>query len=148
MEMKIVVNAECKIQSVKDNEKFGKRLIQMGVLPGSHLKIVRVGFRGSTIEVMIDQGQSIALRSKEMEMLDCKLIAIPLSALSPERGKKYKIRNFTGGIGFLKKMKDRKINISDIFEINDDHPFELKTKHGTVTVGRGEAEKIIVEPLN
>lgn len=147
MEMKIVENAECIIQAVKADNKFSERLVQMGVLPGSHLKIIRVGFRGSTIEVMIDQGQSMALRSKEMEMLDCKLIAIPLSALSPDR-KKYKIRNFTGGQGFIQKMKDRKINISDTFEITNDHPFELKTKHATIAVGRGEAEKIIVEPLN
>jgi Fe2+ transport system protein FeoA len=146
--MKIVENAECVIQSVKDNGGFGNRLVQMGVLPGSHLKIIRVGFGGSTVEVMIDQGQSIALRSKELEMLDCKLVAIPLSALSPGDDEKYRIKKFYGGQGFLKKMKDRSINISDIFEITDDHPFELKTGKGVIAVGRGEAEKIIVEPAD
>ena len=146
--MKIVENAEYIIQSVTDVDRFGKRLVQMGVLPRSHLKIIRVGFRGSTLEVMIDQGQSIAVRSKELAMLDCKLIAIPLSALSPEKGRKYKIKNFTGGRGFIQKMKNRKISISDIFEILESHPFELKTRHGTIVVGHGEAEKIIVEPVN
>ena len=146
--MKIVENAECIIQSVKDNGGFGNRLVQMGVLPGSRLKIIRVGFRGSTVEVMIDEGQSIALRSKEMEILDCKLISVPLSALNAKTGEKYKIIRFTGGQGFVMKMQERNINISDTFEIIKDHPFELKTRNGVVTIGRGEAEKIIVEPVD
>ncbi len=146
--MKIVENAECVIQSVKDNGGFGNRLVQMGVLPGSHLKIIRVGFKGSTVEVMIDQGQSIALRSKELEMLDCKLISVPLSVLSAEPGKKYKVIRFTGGQGFVLKMQERNINILDIFEIVEDHPFELKTGKDVITIGRGEAEKIIVEPVD
>ena len=148
MNMKIVENAECIIQSVKDNGGFGDRLVQMGVLPGSHMKIIRVGFRGSTVEVMIDEGQSIALRSKELEMLDCKLISVPLSALNAEPGTKYKIIRFNGGTGFILKMQERNINISDTFEIIEDHPFELKTGKGVITVGRGEAEKIIVEPVD
>jgi len=148
MKMRIVENAECIIQSVKDNGGFGDRLVQMGVLPGSRLKIIRVGFRGSTVEVMIDEGQSIALRSKELEMLDCKLISVPLSVLSAEPGKKYKVIRFTGGQGFVLKMQERNINILDIFEIVEDHPFELKTGKDVITIGRGEAEKIIVEPVD
>ncbi len=144
----IAENMECIIKSVNDSSGFGERLIQMGVLPGSKMRIVRIGFRGSTVEVVVDEGQSIALRSKELDVLDCRLVSIPLSALTPEQGKKYRIKKFSGGQGFLQKMNDRNVRISTIFEIVDDHPFELKTENGVIAVGRGEAEKIIVEPVD
>lgn len=144
----IVPNAECAIKSFKEDNSFTKRLIQMGVLPGSHLKIIRVGPMGETIEVIIDQGESIALRSEELSSLDCELTAIPLSALTPAPGKKYRIKEYTGGIVFRQKMKERKLSVSDIIEIIGPPGFKLKLENNkTFTLGRGEAEKFIVEPI-
>ncbi len=147
MEMKAVQNAECIIEGYRSDDGFSKRLIQMGVLPGSHLKIVRIGPMGNTVEVMIDDGQNIALRITELKKIDCRLIAIPLSALTDAAGKKFRVIKFTGGKRFVEKMNERNLYISNVVEILDNYPFKLKLEDGNlVTVGRGESEKIIVEP--
>ena len=146
--MKAVENAECVIEGYKKDDGFSKRLIQMGVLPGSHLKIVRVGPMGNTVEVTIDDGQNIALRITELKNMICRLTAIPLSALDGVSGEKFRIIKFTGGKRFVGKMNDRGLDISGVVEIADNYPFNLKLRNGQIVpIGRGEAEKIIVEPM-
>jgi Fe2+ transport system protein FeoA len=147
MKMRVVENAECILKGYKKVDNFSKRLIQMGVLPGAHLKIIRIGPMGNTVEVMIDDGQNIALRITELKNINCQLIAIPLSALTDSAGKKFRVIKFAGGKGFIEKMKGRDLDISSVFEILDSYPFKLRLENGKViTVGRGESEKIIVEP--
>ena len=51
----------------------------MGVLPGSRLKVIRLAPFGKTVEVTIDQGQYFALRDEEINVLDCEIVAMPLS---------------------------------------------------------------------
>ena len=141
-------NVECVIESLKGNDQITQRLIQMGVLPGSHLHIVRVGPLGKTVEVIIDNSESIALRTKELKVLNCKVTALPLIAVKSKR-KHYRIRNFLGGWGFIQKMQSRGLFVSDIIRLRETDGYELIGKdHQVVRVGRGEAEKIIVEPVD
>lgn len=141
-------NVECLIKSLKGNDQITQRLVQMGVLPGSRLHIVRVGPLGKTIEVIIDNSESIALRTKELKVLDCKVTALPLIAVKSRR-KLYRVRNFLGGWGFIQKMQSRGILVSDIIRLKEADGYELISKdHQIVRVGRGEAEKIIVEPVD
>lgn len=65
--------------------------------------IIRIGPLGSTVEVMVDQGESIALRSSEWKSLNCEIIVIPLSAVNFGVGKYYRIKNLQGGISFKKE---------------------------------------------
>lgn len=140
-------NTEYVINSLDDRSVVSRRMIQMGILPGSNIRILRVGPLGKNVEVLIDQGESIALRTNELKALDCKIVALPLSAVKNIE-KSYRIRNFLGGRGFLEKMKARNLNISDIIKVTFKDGFQLIKKGGEpVRVGRGEAEKIIVEPV-
>lgn len=141
-------HVECIIESLKGNDQVTQRLIQMGVLPGSRLHIVRVGPLGKTIEVVIDRGESIALRTKELKALNCKVVALPLIAIKDTR-KHYRIRNFLAGRGFVQKMQSRGLFISDIIRLKQSDGYELISKgNQVVRIGRGEAEKIIVEPVD
>ncbi len=141
-------HVECVIKSLKGNDQVTQRLIQMGVLPGSRLHIVRVGPLGKTVEVIIDRGESVALRTKELKALHCKVVALPLLAVKSSK-KRYRIRNFLGGRGFIQKMQNRGLFISDIIRLKESDGFELISKgNQTVRIGRGEAEKIIVEPMD
>ena len=140
-------NTEYIINSLDDRSLVSQRMIQMGVLPGSNIRILRVGPLGKTVEVLIDQGESIALRANELKALDCKIVALPLSAVK-DITKSYRIRNFLGGRGFWEKMKARNLKISDIIKVAFNDGYQLIKKDGhKVRVGRGEAEKIILEPV-
>ncbi|RLB93804.1 MAG: hypothetical protein DRH26_02895 [Deltaproteobacteria bacterium] len=47
---------ECIIRSLGPDEKTAQRLVQMGILPETHLHIIRVTPLDGTIEVLGDQG--------------------------------------------------------------------------------------------
>ncbi len=146
-ELILEANTEYVINSLDERSVVSQRMIQMGVLPGSNIRILRVGPLGKTVEVLIDQGESIALRTNELQVLDCKLVALPLSAVK-NSDKFYRIRNFLGGRGFLEKMRARNLNTSDIIKVVFKNGYQLIKKDGQqVQIGRGEAEKIIVEPV-
>ncbi len=140
-------NVECVINAMDESNPVSKRLIQMGVLPGSRLRIVRVGPLGKTVEVLVDQGESIAMRTDELKLLDCKMTALPLSAVK-NRQNVYKIRNFLGGRGFAEKMRDRNLTVGDRILVKKKNGYVLLEKTGKlIRIGRGEAEKIMVEPV-
>ncbi len=147
-EVLLVPNAEYIINDLDERNKISRRMIQMGVLPGSNMRILRVGPLGRTVEVLIDQGESLALRADEIKSLDCKLVALPLYAIK-DRNQYYRIRNFLGGRGFLEKMRRRNLAVSDVIRVIEEDGYKIIKKNGqTIRVGRGEAEKIIVEPIS
>ncbi|NOX17867.1 MAG: hypothetical protein GXO87_06255 [Chlorobi bacterium] len=145
----IVPNAECIIESGKGENAIPSRLLQMGVLPGSKLRIVRVGPMGGTVEVVIDEAGSIALRSEELQLLRCKLTAIPLVNYKVMNSDKYRVRELRGGQLFLRKMKLRGIKEGSIItKITEKEGFMVAVKRkGEMRVGYGEAEKVILEPF-
>ena len=144
--LKIVPNAECTIKSFKENNPTATRLIQMGVLPGSRLRILRIGPMGSTLQILVDQGDSIALRSEELDILDCERVAFPLSAANLSGWHRYRVREFLGGATFLQKMQEREISIGDVVEAREQIGVQLRgTNNSITTLGWGEADKILVE---
>ncbi len=146
-EVVLVPNAEYVINSLDEHSVISRRMIQMGVLPGSNIRILRVGPLGKTVEVLVDQGESIALRTDELKTLNCKLVALPVSAVKNDN-RWYRIRNFLGGRGFHEKMQRRNLAVADLVSVKENDGFHLRKKDGQIVrVGRGEAEKIIVEPV-
>jgi Fe2+ transport system protein FeoA len=73
--------SECIIRSLASDEKIAQRLAQMGILSGTHLRIIRVAPLGSTIEVTGDQGQSFALRQQDVTAMTCEPVAMPLVSM-------------------------------------------------------------------
>ncbi|NOZ62312.1 MAG: ferrous iron transport protein A [Calditrichaeota bacterium] len=143
-----VANTECVITALEGDRNLTERMAQMGILPGSRLRIVRVSPLGGTVEVVIDQSESLAIRIEELKQLNCRLAAIPLSQIKFCSDKHYRVLKFLGGIFFQQKMKNRGIDLGDEVEILDVRGLRLKNKNNqTVVIGRGEAEKIILEPL-
>jgi len=145
----IVPNAEYIIESGKGENAIPQRLIQMGVLPGSKLRIVRVGPMGGTVEVVIDEAGSIALRSEELQLLKCKLAAIPLVNYKVLNSGTYKVKELRGGHLFVRKMKLRGLKEGSIItKIKEKEGLLITVKRkGEMRIGYGEAEKVIVEPF-
>ena len=139
-------NTICRIISLGANPEVTKRLAQMGILPGTKVTIVRVGPFGDPFEIAVTHGQNIALRREDVESLDCEVIALPLTGASPGLAT-YRVRELQGGIGFQRKMADRGLAVGAKLRVLEGYPSRLYLlPDGPFsTVGRGEAEKLLLE---
>ena len=92
------------------------------------------------------QGQSIALRRKEAESLDCEVIAFPLTAVEPGEVIYY-VRELRGGISFQRKMADRGLTVGTKLRVQEVYPFRLYLlpEGHFATIGHGETEKLMLE---
>lgn len=148
MDFLLQPNTVCRIISLGANPDVTKRLAQMGILPGTEVNIVRVGPFGDPFEIAVTHGQNIALRREEVESLDCEVIALPLTGAGPGPAT-YRVRKLQGGMGFQRKMADRGLAVGAKLRVQESYPYRLYLlPDGPFsTVGRGEAEKVLLEPL-
>ena len=149
--MTLQAGSECIIRSLGPDKKVAQRLAQMGVLPGSSLRVIRLAPFGETLEVSIDQGQYFALRDEEIKALDCEMVAMPLSAKTVKIDQDYRIRALSSGKTFQQRMEQQGIMPGVVIQIHD-HPvhhfqIELLQEGKIVVLGQGEAEKIIIEVI-
>ena len=144
--------SECIIRSLGPDKKVAQRLAQMGVLPGSRLRVIRLAPFGETLQVSIDQGQYFALRDEEINVLACEMVAMPLSDKTIKTEQYYRIRSFFGGKTFQQKMERQGIIPGIVIQIrNLNKPpilIELFQEKKVVALGSGEAEKIIIEVMD
>ena len=145
-------SSECIIRSLGPDEKTAQRLAQMGVLPGTHLRIIRVAPLGSTIEVADAQGQSFALRQKELEVMTCDPVAMPLVSELLIIGQTYRVRSLLGGKTFRLRMEREGLTKGGLIQIkktgNKPIRVYLVDQDRQVELGNGEARKIIVEVIS
>lgn len=136
-------NVACRIRSVDANG--GARLTQMGILPGVELQIVRVSpFGGRTVEVMIGGSDIVALRSEEIISMECDLVAMPLSSPAVGPGS-YRVVTLAGGAGFRNRMAERGLIEGAIVDVTRTSPLVVEVNDTRVRLGRGEADKVVVE---
>ena len=149
--MNLQPGSECIIRSLASDKKVAQRLAEMGVLPGSSLRVIRLAPFGETLEVSIDRGQYLALRAEEINALDCEMVAMPLSAKTVKKDQDYRIRSLSGGETFRQRMEHQGIIPGAVIRIREvsAHPFqiELLLERKSVLLGWGEAEKIIIEVI-
>lgn len=140
---------ECIIRSLGPDEKTAQRLAQMGILPGSHLRVIRVAPLGGTIEVMVGQGQSFALRQEDVAAMTCEPVAMPLVSELIIAGQNYRIRTLLGGKTFRRRMEMQGVQEGALVQVNKTGekplPVHLVDSHEDVELGEGEAKKLIVE---
>ncbi len=144
--------SECTILSLGPDEKTAQRLAQMGILPGTHLRIIRVAPFGGTIEVTCDQGQSFALRQEEVAAMTCDPVAMPLASELVTVGQTYRIRVLLGGKNFRQRMEREGFRKGGFIQIRETGvkpiPVHLVDMDRQIELGEGEAKKIIVEVIS
>lgn len=149
MEKNSILQAKnvCRIISLGVNPDVSRRLSQMGILPGMEVTIARIGPLGGPLELAMKSGHSIALRREEARALECEVVAFPLSVVKagPET---YRIRELQGGIGFQRRMTDLGAAVGAELRVVEGRPcrFLLLPDGPRVTIGRGEAGKILLAP--
>jgi len=143
--------SECIIRSLGPDKTTAQRLAQMGILPGTHLHIIRVAPFGGTIEVTGNQGQSFALRQEEVATMTCDPVAMPLTSELVTVGQTYKIRAMLGGKTFLQRMNREGLHKGKFIQIDRTGkkpiPVHLVDTGRQVKLGGGEAKKIIIEVI-
>ncbi|MBW1636974.1 MAG: FeoA domain-containing protein [Deltaproteobacteria bacterium] len=144
--------SECIIRSLGSNEKTAQRLAQMGILPGTHLRIIRVAPLGGTIEVTGDQGQSFALRQQEVAAMTCEPVAMPLVSELVTVGQTYKVRTLLGGKTFRKRMENKELLEGRRIKLQKNNSMriliDLIDRDSQIELGQGEAKKIIIEVIS
>ncbi len=144
--------SECIIRSLGPDEKTAQRLAQMGILPGTHLRIIRVAPLGGTIEVTGDQGQSFALRQQEVAAMTCDPVAMPLASELVTVGQTYRVRVLLGGKTFRRRMEREGLLEGGLVQVRKRGakpiPVHLVDMDRQVELGEGEAKKIIIEVIN
>ncbi len=146
---RLVPNSVCRLLSLGSDPAVARRLTQMGLLPGTEVTVIRTGPLGGPVELATEDGQSIALRTEQIRTLACDLIAQPLTAIAVAAGGRYRVRALLGGEGYRQKMAARGIAPDVRFTLARMRPLMLALQPDgpEVTIGRGEAEKLLVEPL-
>lgn len=63
------IGTTAKVVSIKGNDSVAKRLMEMGVVPGTPVKIIKTAPFGDPIEIRI-RGYSLAMRKSEAETIE------------------------------------------------------------------------------
>jgi Fe2+ transport system protein FeoA len=135
-------NVACRIRSVEGDNSA--RLTQMGILPGVEMQIVRTSpFGSGTVEVMVGGADVVALRSDEIESMECDLVALPLSSPAIERGK-YQVSVLAGGSGFKKKAAAMGFVEGTTVEVVSTAPLVATVRGRQVRLSRNDAGRIVV----
>ncbi len=143
-------HTECVLRSLGDDPFLARRLAQMGIVPGVRITVRRVGPLGDPVELAVERGQSIALRAREVAGLECQVLAGPLSAFARKTGAAYRVRALEGGEGFRSRMTRLGLEPGRELYLRAARPsFDVMLLPANVEVklGRGEASRVIVEPL-
>lgn len=144
-----VPGSECLITRLGGDARVAQRLAQMGVLPGSRLRVVRLAPLGDTLEVAVEEGELLALRLEELQALECNYLVLPLSQVAYWGPGRYRVRTLSGGHTFKARMESRGMIGGSLVRVAHpgQWPLEVQAEGAgqPLALGRGEAEKILVE---
>lgn len=140
-------NTICRIVSLGLNAAVARRLAKMGILPGVEVTVLRVGPLGGPLVLGAESGQAVALREEEAAALELDVIALPLSSVKAV-DRVYRVRELVGGEGFKRKTESRGVTEGARVALLKTAPCTVRLfpGGGLVILGRGEADKVVVEP--
>ncbi len=144
-----VPGSECLIADLGDENPAAQRLAQMGILPGTRLRVVRLAPLGDTLEVEAGQGELLALRQEELDALACEYLVLPLSQVEKWGPGSYRVKVLSGGHSFRARMEGNGLVAGRALKVERPGQWPLAVNpEGSsrpLSLGRGEAEKVLVE---
>ena len=66
------IGADAQVISVKGNSRITRRLMEMGVIPGVSVRVVKMAPFGDPIEICV-RGYSLAMRRNEADAIEVKI---------------------------------------------------------------------------
>jgi ferrous iron transport protein A len=129
------------VKKVSGSGAIHRRLLSMGILPGTVIRMVRYSPFGDPIECEI-RGVFISLRKAEADEVNVDKI-VPLHLVPA--GERVRIVILDGGMGFIRNMGSIGISPGKFIEVvKPCCPMIIKTDLGEHYVGKGEAYRIYV----
>lgn len=118
-----------------------RRLLSMGILPGTVIRVARYSPLGDPIECEV-RGVFVSLRKSEADYIEIDRI-VPLHLVPV--GERVRVVILDGGMGFIRNMARIGISPGKMLEIlRACCPMLVRTNVGEFYIGRGEAYRIYV----
>lgn len=138
----VPVGLSAKVKSVP-NSFVGSRLISLGFIPGTYVKVVRSAPLGDP-RVYLVMDKLITLRNDDAMQVEVVLDS-DLVVLSRAPEGIYTVVELFGGIGFQQKIK--KMGIQKGKELQVLKPMTVKTENGTFNIGIGISNRILLRRM-
>ena len=118
-----------------------RRLLSMGILPGTVIRSVRISPLGDPVVYEI-RGFFISLRKREAEYVEVDRI-VPLHLVPPKS--EVRVVFVDGGVGFIRNLNSMDISVGKkITVIEPCCPMKVRTGLGEFIIGMGMAYRIYV----
>jgi Fe2+ transport system protein FeoA len=136
----------CRIRNMTGASDVGRRLAQMGILPGVEVRIVQAAPLGGPILLQVAEGPTVALRREELETVECEGVAWPLTALSPS-DTAYRVREIRGGRTVRGRLGRQGLAPGVDLRVMGDAPLRVRLEDSgeELTLGRGEAGRVVAQ---
>ncbi len=136
-----------KVTRVRGMGPLRQRLMDMGLVPGADIKVVRFAPLGDPIEYKI-KGYHLSLRKHEAQHILVDVDIIPLSEIQP--GNSVKIVSLFGGKQFIQKLTLMGLKpglTMQVIENPQQSPLTVRVDDKELKIGQGMAHRIFVEPV-
>lgn len=138
----VPVGLSAKVKSIP-NSFVGSRLISLGFIPGTYVKVVRSAPFGDP-RVYLVMDKLITLRNDDAMQIEV-VLDNDLVVLSHAPEGIYTVVELFGGIGFQQKMRRMGIQREKNLQILG--PMTIKTENGIFKVGLGIANRILLRRI-
>lgn len=137
-----------KILRVRGFGPLRQRMMDMGMVPGAEIKVIRVAPLGDPIEYQI-KGYHLSLRQHEAHHI---MVDVEIMTLDQFQQKTtVRLMEVHGGHRFYRRLHTIGLKpgmIFDILDHPDDGPIQIKVLEKEFSIGRGMARKILVQPIS
>ncbi|WJW76347.1 FeoA family protein [Thiohalobacter sp. IOR34] len=146
----LLPGTECVIEGLGSDERLTRHLLEIGIMPGLQVRVVRRGPFGDPVELALPGSHSIVLRNSELASLQCRFLAGPLSALPSKAAGEFRVRALVGNTRYRARMQRLGLEPGSEFRLlpsnhNGRHRLQPASRAEAVEIGRGEAERLIIE---
>lgn len=137
-----------KIIRVKGFGPLRQRLMDMGMVPGAEIKVVRVAPLGDPIEYQV-KGYHLSLRSREAQHILVDVEIYPLDQIQP--GTRVRLIDVHGGRQFTQRLLAMGLKPGKLLQVLEhpaDGPLRIQAGEQEYSLGQGMARRILVQPTS
>ena len=136
-----------KIVSIRGMGPLRQRMMDMGLVPGAEIQVVREAPLGDPIEYQI-KGYHLSLRKREAEHILVDVNVMTLEQIQPPT--EVRLIDVYGGRHFIHRLKLMGLKPGKVMKIISNNPFGpiiVQVAESDFRIGPGFARRILVEPL-